>query len=443
MAKQEWEKQIASKMVLHNKLKRFFGVSLEDLHIATRRFRGASWPDIQPAIEGYFAVHSYVELLGVKSERSVGEGLCMTALLGSPGLWSPEIAPIQYDEVPDIGERRLRNGLWLAVDSMPLAVLLNGTTVEIALAKDDQGLRYSEEFFKDLEKRINAAGTFRCKAISLQCSRYGGESGVQVHKLRVVSREEVILPDKTLLLLERNVNAFMRVRQEIKNLGFSGKKGLLFYGPPGTGKTHTIHYLASQLPGHTTLLISAGDIEQVGAYFDVARFLQPSMIVIEDVDIIASARNRVMGEEMSLNNLLNEMDGLRQDADVLVVLTTNRPDKLEPALASRPGRIDQAIEFPLPDDQCRAKLTKLYARGLTLSEELTDVIVRRTKGASAAFIKELMRRSAQFHFETGGNGVLHQSALDGALEEMLFSGGSLNLNLLGGSKIGFRVQDGS
>jgi ATP-dependent 26S proteasome regulatory subunit len=167
------------------------------------------------------------------------------------------------------------------------------------------------------------------------------------------------------------------------------------------------------------------------------------MIVIEDVDIIASARNRVMGEEMALNNLLNEMDGLRQDADVLVVLTTNRPDKLEPALASRPGRIDQAIEFPLPDDQCRARLIKLYARGLTLSEELTDVIARRTKGASAAFIKELMRRSAQFHFETGGNGALHQSALDGALEEMLFSGGSLNLNLLGGSNIGFRVQDAS
>jgi hypothetical protein len=366
----------------------------------------------------------------------------MTALLGSPSLWSPEIAPIQYDEVPDIGERRLRNGLWLAVDNMPLAVLLQGTTVEIALAKDDQGLRYSEKFFKDLENRINAAGTFRGKAISLEC-RYGGESGVQVHKLRVVSREEVILPDKTLLLLERNVNAFMRVRQEIKNLGFSGKKGLLFYGPPGTGKTHTIHYLASQLPGHTTLLISAGDIENVAAYFDVARFLQPSMIVIEDVDIIASARNRVMSEEMSLNNLLNEMDGLRQDADVLVVLTTNRPDKLEPALASRPGRIDQAIEFSLPDDRCRARLIKLYARGLTLSEELTDVIVRRTKGASAAFIKELMRRSAQFHFETGGNGALRQSALDGALEEMLFSGGSLNLNLLGGSNIGFRVQDGS
>jgi hypothetical protein len=441
MANHQWEKQIANKIVLNNKLKQFFGVPLDDLHITTRTFRSASWPDLQPAIEGYFAVQSHVELLGLTSDRSAGNGLSMTSLLGAPSLWSPEIAPIQYDEVPDIGERRLRNGLWLAMDKVPLAVLLYGTTVEIAMAKNDQGLRYSAEFFRDLENRIKAASTFRGKAISLEVSRYGEEGCVKVHKLRAVSREEVILPEKTLLLLERNVNAFMRVRQEIKSLGFSGKKGLLFYGPPGTGKTHTIHYLASQLPGHSTLLISAGDIGRVRAYFDLARFLEPSMIVIEDVDIIASARGRAMGEEMALNDLLNEMDGLQQDADVLVVLTTNNPGKLEPALASRPGRIDQVIEFPLPDDQGRAKLIKLYARGLTLSEQLRDGIVKRTKGASAAFIKELMRRCAQYHFEMCGNGVLQQAALDGALEEMLFQGGMLNLKLLGGSCLGFKMHD--
>ena len=67
---------------------------------------------------------------------------------------------------------------------------------------------------------------------------------------------------------------------------------------------------------------------------------------------------------MLLNKLLNEMDGLQEDADVLFILTTNRPDQLEPALASRPGRIDQAIEFPLPDESGRTKLVNLYSRGL-------------------------------------------------------------------------------
>jgi ATP-dependent 26S proteasome regulatory subunit len=138
------------------------------------------------------------------------------------------------------------------------------------------------------------------------------------------------------------------------------------------------------------------------------------------------------GEEALLNKLLNEMDGLREDAEVLFILTTNRPDQIEPALASRPGRIDQAIEFPLPDEEGRAKLTKLYTRGVEISQELMESIVSRTKGVSAAFIKELMRRCAQFQFELSKRTVLTEAAVDAALEEMLFTGGALNRRLLGG-----------
>jgi cell division protease FtsH len=103
----------------------------------------------------------------------------------------------------------------------------------------------------------------------------------------------------------------------------------LFYGPPGTGKTYTIHYLASQLPNHTTLLLTAEQVALLGEYFRLARFLQPSMVVIEDVDLIARERTHMHGpgEEVLLNKLLNEMDGLREDAEVLFILTTNRPDQ--------------------------------------------------------------------------------------------------------------------
>jgi ATP-dependent 26S proteasome regulatory subunit len=161
------------------------------------------------------------------------------------------------------------------------------------------------------------------------------------------------------------------------------------------------------------------------------------MMVIEDVDLIGRERTRMhgAGEEALLNQLLNEMDGLREDAEVLFILTTNRPDQIEPALASRPGRIDQAIEFPLPDEDGRAKLTTLYARGLSISEELNRLIVSRTKGVSAAFIKELMRRCAQFQIELSGGNILAQPAADAALEEMLFAGGALNRRLLGGEGV--------
>ena len=172
-------------------------------------------------------------------------------------------------------------------------------------------------------------------------------------------------------------------------------------------------------------------------YFQLARFLQPAMIVIEDVDLIARKREEMYGpcDESLLNKLLNEMDGLREDAAVLFVLTTNRPEHLEAALASRPGRIDQAIEFPLPDDQGRRQLVRLYACGLPLSDEVVESLVKKTKGASAAFIEELMRRAAQFSLQDGKSGSLTANEVDSALEELLFTGGSLNTKLLGASGV--------
>jgi len=119
------------------------------------------------------------------------------------------------------------------------------------------------------------------------------------------------------------------------------------------------------------------------------------------------------------------MDGLREDAEVLFILTTNRPEQLEAALAGRPGRIDRAIEFPLPDEEGRRQLARLYAGGLHLPPPVLATIVKRTHGGSAALIKELMRPSAQFLLEAGGEKLTIEH-INAALEEMLFQGGSLN-----------------
>lgn len=131
-----------------------------------------------------------------------------------------------------------------------------------------------------------------------------------------------------------------------------------------------------------------------------------------------------------MNRLLNEMDGLREDAKVLFILTTNRPDQLEEALTSRPGRIDQAIEFPLPDENGRGKLIQLYSGGIKFADGVLAALLQKTKGGSGAFIKELMRRAAQYLVEDGGH-ELNLRHVESALEEMLFSGGSLNSKLLG------------
>lgn len=104
-------------------------------------------------------------------------------------------------------------------------------------------------------------------------------------------------------------------------------------------------------------------------------------------------------------------------------------------LASRPGRIDQAIEFPLPDERGRRSLVRLYSCGLRLDDEVVETIVGRTDKASAAFIKELMRRAAQYHIHNGSVGQLQLADLNAALEEMLFAGGSLNAKLLGAADV--------
>jgi ATP-dependent 26S proteasome regulatory subunit len=127
---------------------------------------------------------------------------------------------------------------------------------------------------------------------------------------------------------------------------------------------------------------------------------------------------------------------LNESADILFILTTNRPEALEKALASRPGRIDQAIEFPLPDEQGREKLVRLYSPGVQIADDVIRAVVNKTDKVSAAFIKELMRRSVQFHLERADDNCIELEDVENALNEMLFAGGTLNVKLLGGSDNG-------
>lgn len=440
-------KNPAPVLVAHKLAHHFQRQALEQLVTASRSFPVSALVDLQIALDAIFSDQFHGELIGLY-RRFGHETMTFSELLTTDN-YAALIAPLQHLEI-DIGEsvpaRCLKSGLWLATKGpLRFSVLLSpginygrqtGMHVEIAVPPGEDGAVLSRKLFDDLEKLVRRASSYRGKVISLeQTDDYSGHAGsVKVHKLRSVGRNELILPRKTLELLERNVSGFIKQRAQLRKLGMPVKKGLLFYGPPGTGKTHTIHYLASQLPDHTTLLITAEQVGLLDHYFQLARFLQPAVVVIEDVDLIARSRENMGGpcEESLLNKLLNEMDGLREDSEVIFVLTTNRPQHLEAAISSRPGRIDQAIEFPLPDAAGRRQLVQLYACGLELPGSVVEEIVHRTENASGAFIKELMRRSAQFTLEDGHAGRLTLEDLSSALDEMLFSGGSLNVKLLGG-----------
>ena len=256
---------------------------------------------------------------------------------------------------------------------------------------------------------------------------------VEFPSLPDIERNTVILPEGVLERIERHTVGFTAHADRLLAAGRHLKRGLLLYGPPGTGKTLTAMYLVGQMPGRTVLILSGGSYGLVAPTCELARNLQPSMVILEDVDLVAEERDMGgMGENPLLFELLNEMDGLAEDADVIFALTTNRPDLLEPALAARPGRIDQAVEIPLPDADCRRRLLNLYGEGLDLQLEDPETVVTRTEGVSASFIKELLRRAALFAAEEDGDLVVTDRYLTEALDELLIAGGTLTLRLLGG-----------
>jgi ATP-dependent 26S proteasome regulatory subunit len=163
----------------------------------------------------------------------------------------------------------------------------------------------------------------------------------------------------------------------------------------------------------------------------MARQLAPSMVVLEDVDLIAEERGQPSTRTGPLLfELLNEMDGLGDDCDIIFVLTTNRPDILEPALAARPGRIDLAVELPLPGPEGRRRLLELYARGLDATGVDWEPFVERTEGVTPAYIKELLRKAALHAAEEGAGRTVTPSHLEAAMTE-LAEGGRLAERIIG------------
>lgn len=288
-----------------------------------------------------------------------------------------------------------------------------------------------------IETAVAQGRSYRGKVLSLEASetfRGTAANSLIVHFRTLVEEHELILPDIVKNALDRHIIHFAAERGALKSLGQSGRKGVLLYGPPGTGKTHTIRYLAQRLHDHTTFLVTAEQIGLIAVYFRLARLFAPSIIVIEDADLIARQRDDMSSacDEVMLNRLLNEMDGLRSDADIFVIMTTNRPHTLETALIQRPRRIDHAIEVPVPDAMCRARLLRLYGDALVIEPKAFEKLIERTEGVSAAFIKEVARRLAQQSISARHLGQIDADDLEAVLEEMLSERDGLNLRLLGG-----------
>ncbi|AHC51220.1 ATPase AAA [Sulfolobus acidocaldarius SUSAZ] len=202
--------------------------------------------------------------------------------------------------------------------------------------------------------------------------------------------------DEIKKVIRESVELPMKNKDIANKLGIKPVKGILLYGPPGTGKTSIAKALANELQA-SFIVISGDEISSVGPFkageliaekFHIAKDNTPSIIFIDEIDMIARTRgeNEWRG---ALTELLSEMDGIRENEDVIVVGATNRPWDLDPALL-RAGRFDRIIYVPPPDYEGRVKVLKVLTKDLSVDEEILEKVSKMTNNYTPADLKLLV-----------------------------------------------------
>ena len=242
---------------------------------------------------------------------------------------------------------------------------------------------------------MSERNVYRGRVLELRPRHFHDDEGapLTVRTLPPIRREQIVLPEEVLERIERQTFGIADHAERLRASGRHLRRGLLLHGPPGVGKTLTAMYLAARMPERTVVLLTGHSLARSARRSTSPPRCSRPWSILEDVDLVAMDRayeptNAILFE------LLNAMDGLDEDHDVLFVLTTNRADLLEPALAARPGRIDQAVELPLPDADGRRRLLELYGEGLELAARARDPLSPSSRASTPAFIRELLRRAA-------------------------------------------------
>jgi hypothetical protein len=429
------------------------------LSIVTEQFEKYNQPNLQIALDELTQKNGRTaSIIGIQggflnnlTGTALADLVAPQSVASFVGLGGAKEGSVQYLNMQLDGGRKLacvQSGLYLVTGDPKLVVLLRqqsmidfagASPINLDVLAEERSV--AEGFIKDVQRLIGKHNVYRGKLLSVdkRDSQAGGSisTGLKFHSLPSVSRDKIILPEGLLKRIERQTIEVGKYSSALKNAGRKLKRGILLHGKPGTGKTLTAMYLASAMKERTVLILTGRGQGAIESSCHFARWLEPSMVIIEDVDLIAEERSDRSCNTAVLLELLNEMDGLAEDIDVLFVLTTNRPEILEPALASRPGRVDQAYEVPLPDADCRKRLFELYCQGLTMRVQNMDSFIKRTAGASGAFISELMRKAALFAAPDSDPIVVEDRHMDEAMHEMIVAGGSLTKSLLGSKDIGF------
>lgn len=194
-----------------------------------------------------------------------------------------------------------------------------------------------------------------------------------------------------------------------QRIGISPPKGCLLYGPPGTGKTLLARAVASQLDANFLKVVSSAIVDKyigesarlIREMFNYARDHQPCVIFMDEIDAIGGRRfsegtSADREIQRTLMELLNQMDGFDALGKVKIIMATNRPDTLDPALL-RPGRLDRKIEISLPNEQGRLEILKIHSRKMAKQGDIDwEAVIKLSDGFNGADLRNVCTEAGLF-----------------------------------------------
>ncbi|OSD02768.1 26S proteasome subunit P45 [Trametes coccinea BRFM310] len=238
----------------------------------------------------------------------------------------------------------------------------------------------------------------------------------QIEKLREVVETPLLAPERFV------------------NLGIDPPKGVLLYGPPGTGKTLCARAVANRTDATFIRVIGSELVQKyvgegarmVRELFEMARSKKACIIFFDEVDAIGGARfddgaggdNEV---QRTMLELINQLDGFDPRGNIKVLMATNRPDTLDPALL-RPGRLDRRVEFSLPDVEGRAHILRIHARSMSVERNIRfDLIARLCPNTTGAELRSVATEAGMFAIRARRKVATERDFLD-AVEKVVRQG---------------------
>ncbi len=255
------------------------------------------------------------------------------------------------------------------------------------------------------------------RALVYSSGEWASDPGLDA-EIAKASWEDVVLAEDLEEEIRGAVEAFFSRRGVYRSLGFAWRRGILLVGPPGTGKTMLCKAVAASLEETPFLYVRdlsgrGAEESQIRDVFDRARKLAPCVLVIEDIDGFVDDENRAV--------FLNELDGFRSNEGVLVLASSNHPERVDEALLKRPSRFDRVFRVGLPGKaERRAYCARLLVRSGRLAagldaEELAERVARASEGFTPAYLKEAFVSAALERAHDEGAAVLDEAFARGLL----------------------------